>query len=150
MARRFKWRLESVKKAKDREEERRQEALSRAQETLRTEEARLAELRARREEVLGQLRQKRSGRLNAADLALSHTYLKELEEKIRSQAQQVEEARSLSEQKRAHLLETVKERKILENLKERDRQKFRREEQRREQATMDEAAVRRAFRNQGE
>lgn len=142
MARRFKWRFETVKNAKEREEERHRENLAEARRVLVTEEAELVELHANREDCLRQLREKQAGRLNTADISLVLTYLEDLDQKIRKQAQTVAKAQSAAESKREILAQTVQENKILENLKERDNEKFRKAERRKDQAETDEAAVR--------
>ena len=147
MAKRFKWRFESVKNAKDREEERNQEALAEARHLLHSEEAELSRLLDLRNAYLGQLREKQAGRLNTADISLVHAYLEKLGGQIQEQTQRVDEARSGADEKRTILLKTVQERKVLENLKDRDHREFRKEERRRDQAAMDETANRRAFDN---
>lgn len=143
MAKRFKWRFESVKKAKEREEEQGQQNLVRAQDALTSEEAKLAELRDQREVYIRQLREKQDGRLNTADLSRINTYLENLAGQIKAQAQQVEKTRSVVNRHREALLKTVQERKVLENLKERDYRAFRKTERRQDQVTMDETANRR-------
>jgi flagellar export protein FliJ len=142
MARRFKWRFETVKNAKEREEERHRENLVEARRVLGTEEAKLAELHADREDCLGQLREKQAGRLNTTDISLVLTYLEDLDQKIQKQTQTVEQARSAAESKREILAQTVQENKILENLRERDNEKFRKAERKKDQAETDEAAIR--------
>ena len=147
MAKRFKWRFASVKKAKEREEERNQEALAEARRALRAEEAELSRLLELRAACWQQVREKQSGALNTADLLLAHAYLEKLSGQIQEQARRVENARSGADRKRSVLLKTVQERKVLENLKDRDYREFRKEERRRDQAAMDETANRRSFDN---
>ena len=149
MAKRFRWRLESVKKAKEREEERRQEALAEARNALRAEEGKLAELRREQEATARKLREKQKGRLNPSDLALADAYQKELEKRARKQIGEVEKARTVSEQKREILLESVQENKALENLRGRAEKRHRKEVQRRDQAANDEAANRKSNRQDG-
>lgn len=142
MAKRFKWRFESVKNAKEREEERHRESLAEARRALGTEEVKLAELHSDREDCLRQLREKQAGRLNTTNISLVLTYLEDLDQKIQKQTQTVDEARSAAESKREILAQTVQENKILENLRERDNEKFRKAERKKDQAETDEAAVR--------
>ncbi len=144
MAKRFKWRLEPVKKAKERDEERGQAELAEARRALQTEETKLAQLREKREACVRQLHEKQAGRLNTADLALTHAYLKDLDRQIQAQTGRIEGAKSSAEAKQEALLKTMQEKKVLENLKERDRRKFRKTERRKDQAAMDETANRRA------
>ena len=144
MAKRFKWRLESVKNVKTQEEERNQQRLVEAQNALRAEEASLAGLCDQREVYHRQLQEKQSGRLNTADMSVLHAYLEQLAGKIQAQSSRVESARSTVEQRREALLKSVQENKVLENLETRDYQAFRKAESRKDQAAMDETANRRA------
>ena len=144
MAKRFNWRLETVKKAKEREEEKNQQLLGRAETALRKEEANLSALRSERDKCVRELQESRTGRLDPADLSRTHAYLHQLDEKIQDQEKQVDQARTITHEKRGILLKTVQERKVLENLRDRDHQKFKKEERRKDQALTDETAGRRA------
>ena len=144
MAKRFKWRLELVKKTKERDEERSQTELAEARRAFQTEETKLSQLREKGEACVRQLHEKQAGRLNTADLARTHAYLKDLERQIQAQTGRIEDARSTAEVKQEALLKTRQEKKVLENLKERDLRKFRKTESRKDQAAMDETANRRA------
>lgn len=147
MAKRFKWRLESVKKVKEREEEQNQERLAQARRVLAAEEAALSELLKQRETHIRMVQEKQAGRIDATELARAYAYLEKLNGQVQKQAQKVHAARSSAEQTRETLVKSVQERKVMDNLRERDYQKFRKEEQRRDQAALDETANRRSFWN---
>lgn len=148
MAKRFKWRLDSVKKAKERHEDARKQALGEAQSAQNTEERALDDLRTKRREQTDRLKSNQSGRLDAQALQAAHEYISELGEKIDAQQEKVDAARALTESRRADLVRAVQENKVLENLRTRDRDAFRKAERRREQAETDETAGRRTHRNQ--
>ena len=143
MAKRFKWRFETVKNVKEQEEERHQQRLADARRCLAEEEAELADLQERCEVLMNQLRDKQSGLLNTVELAASNAYLEQLVDHIKQQNQQVEASRSDVRKRRAELLKSVQENKVLDNLRERDLQTFRKEERKLDQAAMDETANRR-------
>ena len=147
MAFRFVWRLESVKKAKEREEDRHREDLATARRRLRSAETELARLQGQKDDCFDQLRGKQSGRIDTTDLKLARAYLHGLERKMEKQNRNLRNTQSVADQKREILLKTVQEVKVLENLKERDYQTFRKTERRRDQARMDESANRRAHRS---
>ncbi|MDA0745088.1 MAG: flagellar export protein FliJ [bacterium] len=146
MAKRFKWRLDPVKKIKERQEDQEREALASARNALAQEESRLADLKKQRIDFAEQLRQQQSGRLNLSELARLQAYLNSLDKKIKHQATQVKTVQETANQQQETLLKAMQDRKALENLRERDHQKFRKTEKRREQATTDETANRRAQR----
>ena len=146
MARRFTWRLESVKKAKKREEDRDREDLAAARRRVRSAESDLTQLQGQKDDCLDQLRTKQSGHINTTELKLARTYLQRLEGKIEKQNRNLRNTQSVTDQKREILLKTVQEVKVLENLKERDYQMYRKIERRRDQARTDEGANRRANR----
>ena len=145
MAKRFKWRFETVEKAKQREKEQRQQALASSRQTLQAEEGVLAELMALRSEQRKLQEQQRIGRLNTDALSQMHTYLENLGQKIKRQQAVVERARKSEQSKQQALVETVREEKVLANLKERDRTEFRKQERRHDQGQTDEVANRRAW-----
>lgn len=142
MAKRFRWRLDSVKKAKENEEERNQEALAGARNALRGEEGKLAELDDRREQAVRQIQEKQDGPLDPRDMVRRDAYVRDLEEQIKQQTGAVEAARSEADAKQEQLLKSMKERKVLDNLRERDRGRFKKAERRKEQAATDETANR--------
>jgi flagellar FliJ protein len=147
MAKKFRWRLDPVKKVKEREEERNQEALAEARRALRSEEARLADLVGQRSEAVRQLQDIQQGALDPRDLAMRDAYVRSLNERIQAQAEAVEAARRLEAQKQEALVKAVQERKVFDNLKERDRERFRKAQQRKEQAATDETANRQSHGN---
>jgi flagellar export protein FliJ len=150
MAKRFKWRLDTVKKAKERHEDQKKQALGEAQSSQNTEEARLAELRAARRDQTDRLKTKQAGKLNAQDLQASHAYISNLEQKIDDQNRRLEVAKQITDSRRTDLVKAVQENKVLENLRTRDHQVFKKSEQKREQAETDETANRASHRRKQE
>lgn len=150
MAKRFKWRLDTVKKAKERHEDQKKQALGEAQSSQNTEEARLAGLRAARQDQIDRLKTMQPGKLNAQELQASHAYLSNLEQKIDDQNRRVEAAKQITDSRGTDLVKAVQENKILENLRTRDHQTFKKSEQKREQAETDEIANRASHRKQQE
>ena len=145
MAKRLKWRLDTVKRVKEREVDSCQEALAIAQEKLRKEQEVKAELETERERQHERLRGGGSGKLNPGDLQASHAFLQNLAERIKSQNEKIGEATEGVEAARTALVEASKETKILDNLRDRDHQTYKRDVRKRDQAQLDETAGRRAF-----
>lgn len=143
MAKRFAWRLEPVRRLKEREEERKQQNLAEALAQLQSVTALRSKLEQQQEACRIQLRQFQSGRLNPIDLRTINTYLEDLSRQHRELETKLQEAHSQVAEKREALMKTVREKQVLDNLKERDRQAFKKEERRRDQAAMDEIASRR-------
>ncbi len=72
-----------------------------------------------------------------------NAYLGDLERKHRETDTRIEQAQQVVTEQRENLAQAVRERQVLENLKDRDYQLFRKAEQKRDQAAMDEVASRR-------
>jgi flagellar protein FliJ len=147
MAKKFRWRLDPVKKVKEREEERNQEALAEANRALRSEEDKVADLVRQRGDAVKALQGSQQGALNPTDLAMRDAYVKTLGERIRVQTEAVEAARKLAEERQEALMKAVQERKVFDNLKDRDHQRHKKEQRRREQAATDETANRQSHGN---
>ena len=146
MAKRFKWRLNTVKKAKERHEDQKKVALVEAQNSLNAEERKLSDLEAQRKIQTNRLRANQSGKLNALDLQASHAYISDLSLKIEAQRKRIAAARQIAESRRTELVKAVQENKVLENLRTRDHAAFRKSERKREQTETDETANRSAHR----
>jgi len=139
----FKFRFQAVENVKRREEDLKRERLSEADRLLQEQEALLSGLHQLRDTCQRRIvEQTVSGRLNAAEITLSHVYLQKVTEDIQRQQAQVARARQEVETRRAVLLQAAQERKMFENLKTRDQTAHRYEEARQEQALMDEIAGR--------
>ena len=143
---RFKWRLDTVKKAKERHEDQKKQALGEAQSSQTAEERKLSDLKERRREQTDRLKSVQSGKLNALDLQASHAYINDLGLKIQAQQEKVEATRQIMESRRTELVKAVQEKKILENLRSRDHAAFKKTERKHEQAETDETANRSAHR----
>ena len=142
MAKKFRWRLDPVKKVKEREEERSQEAFAEARRALRSEEEKLADLARQHGEAVRGLQGKQQGPLDPRDLAMRDAYVRTLNDRVQAQTEAVNTARLLTEEKQEALAKAVQERKIFDNLKERDQQHFKKGQRRKEQAATDETANR--------
>lgn len=145
MAKRFKWRLDPVRKVKEREEERNRETLVEARDALRAEEDRLADLNRQRAEAVRELQGRQQGALDAGDLARRDAFVRSLNDRIRKQSEAVAAARRQEQERQEALVKAVQERKVFDNLKERDQQRFRKEQLRKEQAATDETANRQSY-----
>ena len=148
MAKQFKWRLDTVKKAKERQEDQKKQALGSAQASQNEEERKLAELIAARKAQTDRLRARQGGKLNAVELQASHAYISNLEQKIEKQNKRVEIAKRVTDSRRTELVTAVQENKVLENLRTRDHQTYKKDVQKREQAETDETANRASHRKQ--
>jgi flagellar export protein FliJ len=146
MAKRFKWRLDTVKKAKERHEDQKKQAFGEAQSEQNSEERVLAELQQQRKTQQDRLQSSQSGKLNALDLQTAHAFISNLAEKIAAQQLKVDAARQITEGRRSELVKAVQENKVLENLRERDHASYKKDERKREQAETDETANRAAHR----
>ena len=146
MAKRFKWRLNSVKKAKERHEDQKKVALGEAQAALTGEENTLSDLHRQRSDQQDRMKSNQSGKLNAHDLQTAHAYISGLTLKIEAQQEKVEAARRITESRRTDLVKAVQDNKVLENLRKRDHDAHRKDERKREQAETDETANRGAHR----
>lgn len=145
MAKQFKWRLDTVKRVKERDSDARRQALANAQRQLDAEQRSMADLEADRERHHERLRGKGSGPLDPSELQAIHAFILSLGDKIKAQAEKVDEARQAVVAAQHDLEDAVKENKVLENLREKDHVAFRRAKRKRDQASMDETAGRRAF-----
>jgi flagellar FliJ protein len=139
----FKFRFQAVEDVKKREEDLKRERLAEAQKTLQAQEAMLADLRRLRETCQRRMTERTvAGRLNAAEMVLSHLYLQKVTEDIQRQEAHVARVQQDVEARRKVLMEAAQDRKMVENLKARDQAAHAYEAARREQSTMDEIAGR--------
>jgi flagellar FliJ protein len=139
----FKFRFQSVENVKKREEGLKQERLAEVNRTLQDHETALAGLHGLREACQRQITERTTaGRLNAAEIALSHLYLQKVSGDIQRQRAQVARAQQEVEVRRETLVQTARERKMFENLRTRDQAAHLYEQARQEQARMDEIAGR--------
>ena len=145
MTKQFRWRLDTVKKVKEREADAARVAFGLAQRTLIEEESAMATLKSKRDQQNARLRSNHSGPLDAADLQATHAFVQSLTARIEAQTEKIERTRQVLAQKRRELEEAVKEEKVLANLRERDQRAHRQEARKQDQAKLDETAGRRAF-----
>lgn len=139
----FKFRFQSVEDVKKREEDQKRERLAEANRALQDHETALAGLHGLRDACQQRIaEQTTAGRLNAAEIALSHLYLQKVAGDIQRQRAQVARAQQEAETRRETLVQTARERKMLENLRTRDQAAHVYEQARQEQAMLDEIAGR--------
>ncbi len=139
----FKFRFQSVEDVKRREEDAKREHLALANRTLQDQETALAGLHTLRDDCQRRIvEQATAGRLNAAEITLSHLYLQKVAGDIQRQRAQVARMQQEVETRRELLLQAAQERKMFESLKARDRAAHLYEENKQEQALMDEIAGR--------
>jgi len=150
MAKRFVWRLETVLRHRLRTEEQRQQDLAESLVQLSNEHATRTDLVALQDRCREDLKQRQSGKLNPVDLMQINTYLGDLDRKHQETDQRIAIGQKVVVDKREILAQAVRERQVLENLKEQDYSAFRKKEQRRDQAAMDELASRRSQQIRGD
>lgn len=148
MAKRFVWRLETVLGVRRRTEEQRQQELAQALARLNAEQAERARVNDLMAVCRADLKQRRAGRLDMVDMAQINAYLGALDRQFRRTEKRISDAQQVVAKKRAALTQAMRDRQILENLKARDYQVFRKEQQRKEQALIDEVAGRKAWRTE--
>ena len=85
MAKRFTWRLDSVRKARERHEDLKKQALGEAQGAQNIEEGKLSDLQNHKQGQTDRLRSNQSGKLNPRDLQAAHEYISDLDKKIAEQ-----------------------------------------------------------------
>lgn len=145
MAKRFRWRLETVLKSKHRAEEQRQQDLAQAISQLNVEQAERGRIVALQMQCRQDLKQFQTGRLNVSDLAQINIYLDALERQCEKVETRIKEAQETVDVTREKLAQAVRERQVLEKLKTQDYQAFQKAERKRDQAMMDELAARRKW-----
>jgi flagellar protein FliJ len=145
MAKRFRWRLETVLMSKHRAEEQRQQDLARAVSLLNTEQAERIRVLDLQMQCRQDLKQFQTGRLNVTDLAQINTYLEALDQQCQGVELRIKDAQSAVDEVRETLAQAVRERQVLENLKDQDYRAFQKTERKRDQAMMDELAARRKW-----
>ena len=150
MAKRFTWRLDSVRKARERHEDLKKQALGEAQGAQNIEEGKLSDMQNHKQGQTDRLRSNQSGKLNPRDLQAAHEYISDLDKKIEEQQERVDQAKQVTEDRHENLVKAVQENKVLENLRTRDHASFKKEGRRREQAESDETANRTAHRSRQE
>lgn len=141
---RFRFSLEKVLEVKRRVEEDRQALLGEAMARVDAEQERMRALQG----SLEALRQDLAASLEQEILDIWHIencrkYELKLRNDILNQARAIARAQAAAEERRLELLEAVRDRKVLEKLEEKEREKFFKEGLAREQAILDEMALRR-------
>ena len=114
----FVYKMQSLLNIKEKLEEQAKTAYGLARMTLNEEEAKLAELIARKEQYVEQKRQEMSSSLNVHELTQLEHAIKSMEYRIAEQILVVKQAEKNMQLAQAKLENAMKERKIQEKLKE--------------------------------
>lgn len=101
----------------------------------------LENLRAEAERLIAELFERRRGRIDVGVEMVFATYFTNLRERTEAQVVAVHEAEQFMEQKRAELIEAMKERKVMEKLRLRDYDAWLLELKRWEQAMIDDLST---------
>ena len=134
----FKFKLDSYLKLKEKLEDQKKQEYGRAISVLeqeRAEKARLARIAA---ENLASFRESLKKPIDPTALQRYGNYSELMKKRIAAQQETVERAEDKAEKKRLELVEAVKEKKALEILKGKALEEFRQEEKLAEQRTVDE------------
>ena len=136
----FKFRLEPVLKYRSRIVEKFQRELAVVNNVLQKESDKLEILRSNQksnsEEYCNQLR-----KLTLEDMVLYDKYFNGIVVEIEKQKQVIDEIQKKVDEKRATLIESVKQKKIIETVKKRDLMEYSKIEKKKEDAFLDEVSV---------
>ena len=137
----FAFKLQTALDLKLKAEDRKKEELVTATGIYQENLCKLAELKARLNEIQGVLRGKQERNVDVFEIGWYQDYIPVLNEHIEQQCLYTEESRLDMETIRFELIELMKERKILEKLRDRNYKEYMREFLREEQKQIDEMAT---------
>lgn len=137
----FTFTLQSVLEQRKNAEDRLQKELAHLDRQLQAQKAALNDLRARRSQCSRSLQQSQCKGISIGDARIYMSFLERTDRKIEAAVEALNQLRAQHHQKRLQVLEAVKQRKAMEKLKERKYRQWRKAQNRREQAQLDEAAV---------
>ena len=135
---RFIFRFAANLRVKERIEEQKKIEYGKALAALETEKQKKARMLLEREETIASFRESVNKLITPADVQTHNNYLGLLKAMVIKQDETIKKCEETAEIKRLELVEAMKQRKIMEKLKEKDRERFIREEQLREQKIQDE------------
>ncbi len=119
-----------------------QRELADLERALSREELSLSNLEERRATIWRAFEKaQRADGMTAAEILTTIRYLESMEESIALKKKQVKEMRDLCHQKRIHLIEVMKKKKVIEKLKIREFQEYTRDLQKKENNFLDEISV---------
>jgi len=137
----FKFRYESLLVYRNYLKEKAEMDLARAIRELKMCEQTLEDMVQDRVRAAARLDMDLGSPMDAGVMRSTIDYLSDMADKIRAQTDQVINREKAVRQERQHLLSKTKEYKIMENLKERDRGKWKMEQERKERIRLNEIAV---------
>jgi len=139
----YKFRFDTVLKSKGIIVDQLAAKVARARNILMLEERKLEDLGNLQARCMLQTRKLQTGRVDTVEIQRCHEYLKLLGEAVAEQQNTVKEIARRVEMLRKMLTDAEKDRKIFERLDEKEREEFRREFLKKEQAILDEVGVNR-------
>ena len=137
----FAFRLQSVLDVRQVLEEKALVTFSEEQKRVAEEEAVLAELTAKRESIVTELKEAVHRPILASHLSMLSSYVELLQKRIAIQEEKIRQCVLAREEKRAALLEAVQKKKVMERLKEKQRTEFLWNREEDERKDMDEMSV---------
>ena len=151
MARRFRFRLETVRRLREQARDKEQRIVAGAVRAVKQIEERIVRLSGELQEVCGQSRDIRGGRfLDAVSLRGHQLYRIYLHRKIAESHEELAEKQAVLKRERAKLAEASTRLKVIENLRDRQWKRYLVDVAREEQAACDEAAQHAYLRRQRE
>ncbi|MBN2687729.1 MAG: flagellar export protein FliJ [Deltaproteobacteria bacterium] len=145
----FSFRLQSVLDFRKQVEDGHLAEFARVRRRLDHEMERLSRIMEDTMRMMNHLMMIGKGDIQPGDIALVKSYIKSLRELERRQQAVIETVKLELEDKRAELLEAVKQRKIMENLRERRFEAYKSEAQKRELKELDERGIINAHKGDG-
>lgn len=134
---RFRFRLESVLRVREIEEDKKKREFGAAMQNLHREEQELGRLGTTLLDHERTMESRAKGRVSARDLRNNFNYARALDGKILFQKKRVKDKKKIVDSKRSELAESTKRKRILERLKERFREEYEKEAAKEEQSTID-------------
>jgi flagellar FliJ protein len=138
----YKFKLEPLLNHQRFIEDQLQKALAQIREKLDEQNALLEQLLRKERKMTAQLKEKQSEPLSSDDLILYRHYFDRLRQDVARQRERTRETESCFRVKQEELLEVVKKREMLERLKEKGLSAYQEKLLRKEQADLNEAALR--------
>ena len=135
---RFKFRLQSVLTVKEKVEDLKKNEFGKAVSALAEARAKKAEMEAMRENCIDEFRKGIDEGIDPTAFKRYNLYIEKIKLMIKRQEQVIAEAEAYVEEKRAELVEAMRDRKTLETLRDNDFEEFLSEEKKQEQKIVDE------------
>ena len=134
---RFRFRLASVLRVREIEEDKKKREFGAAMQNLHREEQELGSLGRTLLDHERTMESSAKGQVSVRDLQNNFNYARALDSKILFQKKRVKEKKKVVDGKRSELAESTKRKRILERLKERYHEEYEKEAAKEEQSTID-------------